>query len=61
MLPGCPFGCGRAVNVAFDLTPITRAISAYDQSCNRCMYRCRPIEQPPLCRAGVCTLPDAPP
>jgi hypothetical protein len=56
LLPGCPFGCGRAVNAAVDLAPLQGDIAAYGQSCNRCVYRCRPIERSPTCRAGVCSL-----
>jgi hypothetical protein len=61
MMPGCPFGCGLAINKAADLTPLNDDIAAYNQSCNRCMYRCRPIEQPPVCRAGLCSLDAAQP
>jgi hypothetical protein len=61
MLPGCPFGCGLAINATAELTPINDAIAAYNQSCNRCMYRCRPIERPPVCRAGLCSLDAAQP
>jgi hypothetical protein len=57
LMPGCPFGCTRAIQRAAASEPILADIAAYNEACNRCVYRCRPVEAPPSCQAGVCTLP----
>lgn len=54
MQPGCPFGCGLAINRSTDVSQLKRDIAAFKSECNDCMYRCRPPSGPPECRAGSC-------
>lgn len=54
MQPGCPFGCGLAINRSTDVSQLKRDIAAFKGECNDCMYRCRPPSGPPECRAGSC-------
>lgn len=58
-MPGCPFGCFRAIHRSTPTEPISADIAAYNEACNPCVYRCRPLEKPPTCQAGVCTLPPS--
>jgi hypothetical protein len=57
LMPGCPFGCFRAVSRSSSTDVLERDIAAYNQACSECAYRCRPVEAPPTCQAGACTLP----
>jgi hypothetical protein len=58
MLPGCPFGCYKPVNRGVSLTQINADIEAYNQSCDRCMYKCIPPKGEPRCSAGRCVIGD---
>jgi hypothetical protein len=53
--PGCPFGCGLAVNQSTDVGQLKRDIAAFKSECNDCVYRCRPPSGPPVCEAGACS------
>jgi hypothetical protein len=56
MMPGCPFGCTRAIERSINVDTIESEIADYKASCNECVYRCRPAQNPPTCRAGFCSL-----
>jgi hypothetical protein len=56
LMPGCPFGCTRAIQRSINLETIESEIADYKASCNECVYRCRPAAHPPTCRAGFCSL-----
>lgn len=56
LLPGCPFGCTRAIQRSINVETIESEIADYKASCNECVYRCRPAPHPPTCRAGFCSL-----
>lgn len=55
MQPGCPFGCGLAVNRSTDVGRLKADIAAFKSDCNDCVYRCRPPSGPPVCVAGACS------
>lgn len=54
LMPGCPFGCFRPIHRATDTAAIEADIEAYRESCAACVYRCRALEHPPVCRDGRC-------
>jgi hypothetical protein len=56
LMPGCPFGCTRAIQRSINVATIESEIADYKASCDECVYRCRPALHPPTCRAGFCSL-----
>jgi hypothetical protein len=56
LMPGCPFGCTQAIHRATNVPGIEAEIASYNADCNRCVYRCRPVERPPTCSAGFCSV-----
>lgn len=57
--PGCPFGCGTALNKE-QQARIEASVRNYNNECSACAYRCQNLKKTLACINSRCTLETKP-